>query len=193
MPLMPRPADWSPADHSYAIALSETQWTLWTVRLCARRIHEGRDPERQIHARQIVTALLRIERFAKMAQDACRGVVPEAAHALGQAIEAFTTAVPGARHARDILEHYDAYSVGKGQKQTLAASGNASRELARQFSRFGYDPSTDQIQTGPYQINVTDAATQARQLTAVVHTAVQAYDASSDTSRSAEDTDREDC
>jgi hypothetical protein len=187
MPVTARPDDWSPADNPYAIALSETQWSLWTVQLCALRIHEGGDPERQIDARQFVAALRRIERFAMMEQDACRQVAPEAAHVLGQAIEVFATAVPGARHARDVLEHYDAYAVGKGHRQASAAS-----DLARQYSRFGYDPRTDQIQIGPYQINVTDAVTHARQLTAAVHTAVQAYDAASDPSRSVEGADHRD-
>ncbi|HUZ52195.1 MAG TPA: hypothetical protein VMU94_06670 [Streptosporangiaceae bacterium] len=31
MPVTARPDDWSPADNPYAIALSETQWSLWTV------------------------------------------------------------------------------------------------------------------------------------------------------------------
>jgi hypothetical protein len=90
-----------------------------------------------------------------------------------------TATVPRARHARDVLGRYDAYSVGKGHKQASAASREAARDLARQFSRFGYEPSTDQIQTGPYQMCVTDAVAHARQLTAAVHAAVQAYDATS--------------
>jgi hypothetical protein len=192
MPVTAQPDDWSPADSPYAIALSETQWSLWTLQLCARRIHEGKDPERQIDARQFVAALRQIERFAKMERNACHDATPEAAHALGQAIEVFTAAVPGARHARDVLEHYDAYSVGKGHKQASAPSQEAARDLARQFSRFGYEPSTDQIHTGPYQICVTDAVAHARQLTAAVHAAVQAYEAASGAHHPAGDADHGD-
>jgi len=176
MTLSAQSDEWSPADNPYAIALSEAQWSVDAVLLCARRIRDGKDPERQIDARQLIAALSQAERFAVMEQHAIQDAVPAAALALGEAIDVFRADVPGARHARDVLEHYDEYSRGRGQAQASAKTSEERRELARQYSKFGYNPATDQIQVGPCQIDVNEAAIRARQLLAAIHVAVQCYD-----------------
>jgi hypothetical protein len=170
------PGGWSPADNPYAIALSEAQWNVEAVGLGVRRILSGEDPERQIDARQLIYALRQTERFAVMEQRAITDKVPAAARALGEAIEVFRAGVPGARDARDVLEHYDEYSQGEGRAQRSAITRGKARDLARQYSRFGYDPGTGQIQVGPFQIGVNEALIHARRLLLAIHIAAQSYD-----------------
>jgi hypothetical protein len=59
----PPSGDWSPADHPYAIASSQAQWWLSTVRLSAARLKDPDDPRsgptnsHQVDARTLVLAL----------------------------------------------------------------------------------------------------------------------------------------
>ncbi len=70
------PDDWSPADHPYAIAVSEAQWWQRAAELAVLRLRDDDDPRiswfssRQIDARQLVFALrqlLNAERLEQVA------------------------------------------------------------------------------------------------------------------------------
>lgn len=173
------PADtWSPADNPYAIAVSEGQWWMWTAELCARRIREGRDPDRQIDTRQFIMALRQLLYAAEMEKREVQHLDPAVLQALGEARQHFDQSVPGLTDARNVLVHFDEYARGEGKLQhKLRKQGVDAATAARQFWTFGYDPATGSVQVGPYEINIEQARLQARQLFRAIYTAAQAVDA----------------
>lgn len=169
---------WSPADNPYAIAVSEAQWWMETAELCARRIREGRDPDRQIDTRLFIVALRQLLYAAEMEQLEVKHLNPAVRRALGEACKHFDLAVPGVTHARDVLIHFDRYARGEGNRQRkLLDQGVDAAAAARQFWTFGYDPTTGTAQVGPYEINIEQARRQARQLFRAIYTAARAVDA----------------
>jgi len=71
---------------------------------------------------------------------------------LDRAIEDFDVAVPDARHARDVLEHFDEYARGEGrlQRKAIREFGIDVYEAAARYWGGGYDPTTEQITEGPF-------------------------------------------
>jgi hypothetical protein len=113
------PADtWSPADNPYAIAVSEAQWWLWTAELCARRIREGRDPDRQIDTRLFIVALRQLLYAAEMEKRAVRHLDRAVRRALREACKKFDQAVPGLTDARDVLVHFHDGTVALSVRAT---------------------------------------------------------------------------
>jgi hypothetical protein len=181
------PDDWSPADHPYAIAVSEAQWWQRAAELAVLRIHGDDDARiswfssRQIDARQLVFALrqlLSAEQLEQVALTAL-GMDPGVGATLTQARQHFEADLPGITHMRDALIHFDEWSRGEGrsgpQKQRRAA-GTALRDVARAYSGFGYDPALDTITLGPYTINVDTAARAAAQLLYAISIAAHEVD-----------------
>ncbi|MFI9588097.1 hypothetical protein ACIHCQ_41380 [Streptomyces sp. NPDC052236] len=143
--------DWSPANHPYSIAVSEAQWWKSTAALAVRRIHAGDDAvggfeTRQIDARQLCLALRQLLMAEKLEQIALAelGIDPAAGQALEQARKRFEAALPGIKHMRDGLIHFEDWSRGKGfgPQQKRVKAGDAPRDVARAFWGFGYDPAT---------------------------------------------------
>src|ERR1700722_799499 len=85
---------------------------------------------------------------------------------LDRAIEDFDVAVPDARHARDVLEHFDGYARGEGrlQRKTISELGIDVYEAAAMYWGGGYDPGTEQITEGPFVVNVPLAVDASEQL-----------------------------
>jgi len=169
-------SNWSPAHHPEAIAVSEGQWAVWTVDLCVRRIREGRDPERQIDARQLAVALRQVLTAAVMAQKVVADLDPAAHAALGVAIERFRQQVP-AVEVRDVLIHFEDYALGLGYRQKQIAKVAGPAEAARQSWGGGYDPATDQFNLGTHRIDVEAARNEAHRLFDATYLAAKAVDA----------------
>jgi hypothetical protein len=109
------PDDWSPADHPYAIGVSEAQWWQRAAELAVLRLRDDDDrriswfSSRQIDARQLVLALrqlLNAERLEQVALKA-RDMAPDVTTALAQARQRFEDALPGIKQMRDALMHFD--------------------------------------------------------------------------------------
>ncbi len=176
---------WSPADNPYAIAVSEAQWWLRCALLASQRMRDEDDlrvgfSSRQIDARQLVVALWqlliaeKLQQVALRALDIDRTVCAE----LGRARQRFETALPGIKHMRDALMHFDEWARGEGkgpQKKDIGA-GKAVREVASAYWGFGYDPAKDTITLGPYVIEVTTAVRAAAALADDIYQAARAVD-----------------
>ncbi len=163
---------WSPADNPYAIAVSEGWWWRRAVNLCAHRIQEGDDPNRQVDARLLILALSLLEQAAAMEAAA----IDEEAQAavwnqLEQARTRFNQLLPGLRDARNVLSHFDEYARGQGRLQHDYRDHAAA---ARCYSVGGYDPESGKVVVGPHQIDVSQARAQADELFNALYAAARA-------------------
>lgn len=147
------PDDWSPADHPYAIAFSEAQWWKNAVMLTVARIRDDHHPpvsgcsfsSRQIDARFLVVALRQLLTAAEFERTALEelGIDGAVGAELHQAQQRFDDALPGIKHMRDGLVHFEDWSRGLGKygpQRQLKEAGEEPRDIARKFSGFGYDP-----------------------------------------------------
>lgn len=179
--------EWSPADNPYAIAVSEAQWWQRTATLAVRRIRadddDNGDPffdSRQIDARQLCIALRQLLMAEKLEQIALAdlGIDPAVGQALGEARERFEAALPGIKHMRDGLIHFEDWSRGKGigpQQKRIKAGGTA-RDVARHFWGFAYDPRADTVTMGPYRIDVGAVEEAAGELALAIYLAAHEVD-----------------
>jgi hypothetical protein len=152
------PDGWSPADNPYAIAVSESQWWLRAARLAILRIRDGDDhrvsfSSRQIDARFLVFALRQLLAAEQPEQVALKALDmdPTVGKTFTQEHKRFKDALPGIKHMRDALMHFDAWSHGEGygpQKERRQA-GEALRNVAHAYWGFAYDPIADTISLGP--------------------------------------------
>ena len=173
---------WSPAFNPYAIAVSQSWWGMKAVLRFAADARAAQGPEQQIYARQIFGQLRLLHRCAVMqAKELARlGVDGTHRDQLEGEIDVFEAAVPGAKSARDILEHFDEYARGEGRLQRKAVNelGIDEFEAAAMFWGGGYDPLTEEITEGPFVVAVPQAIEAAQRLYAAIYRAGRAVDAS---------------
>jgi hypothetical protein len=135
---------------------------------------------RQIDARQLVFALRQIlnaERLVAVAMEAC-GVDMAAHDALAHARQRFEDALPGIKNMRDALMHFDEWSRGRGRgpQRHRRDAGAALRDVAREYSGFGYDPNAGTVSLGPYTIQVDTADQAAKSLSWAIYQAGREVD-----------------
>jgi hypothetical protein len=171
---------WSPARSPYAIAVSQSWWALRAVRLFAADAKKADGPEQQIYARQVFGQLRALRRCAEMQAKELRrlGVAEGDRVLLDQGIEEFDVAVPAAKPARDILEHFDDYARGEGrlQREAMRDLGLGVHEAAAMFWGGGYNPATEQITEGPFAITIPEALVAADRLNQAIYGAGRAID-----------------
>lgn len=180
------PEDWSPADHPYAIAVSEAQWWLNAVDLTIMRMREGEErwarafSSEQIDARQLIIALRQILTAEDLEQAALTELEMDGSvsAALAQARRVFEDALPGITHMRNALVHFEAWTrgMGRGPQKGRVDAGEAMRDAARAYSGFGYDHGTDSIFLGPHTITLNDAAKAAGELCQAIYAAANQVD-----------------
>jgi hypothetical protein len=164
---------WSPADNPHAIAVSEGWWWMRAVNLCAHRIQEGDDPDRQIDARLLILALGLLEQAAAMEAAAIEEEQGAVWAPLEQARTCFNELVPGLRAARNVLTHFDEYARGQGRLQQDCRDRASA---ARRYWVGGYDPANGKVVVGPHQIDVDRARAQANELFAALCAAARVVD-----------------
>ncbi|MBA8927720.1 hypothetical protein BC739_004926 [Kutzneria viridogrisea] len=177
---------WSPADNPYAIAVSESQWWLRCALLTSQRMRDDDDPRssgfssRQIDARQLVVALWQLLMAEKLQQAALRALgIDRAVYAeLSRARQRFEKALPGIKHMRDALMHFDEWArgVGNGPQKKDVEAGKALRDVASAYWGFDYAPEKDTITLGPYVIEVEAAIRAATALADDIYQAARAVD-----------------
>jgi hypothetical protein len=127
-----------------------------------------------------VLALRQILAAGKLEQLALEelGIDPRVGAELAKARQQFEEALPGVKHMRDALTHFDEWSRGKGYgpQSRQVKAGVALRDVARDFWGFGYDPTAEIVSMGPYKIEVTAAAKAARELSWAIYMAARAVD-----------------
>lgn len=173
--------DWSPAHNPYAIAVSQSWWAIQALLLFASQARSAFGHEQQIYARQMFGQLRLLRLSAEMqARELERlGVSDVDRDCLDRAIEAFDEATPGAKSARDMLEHFDEYARGEGrlQQKAIRELGLGVYEAAALFWGGGYDPTTEQVTKGPFVIHLPAALAASEALYRAIHAAGKAVDA----------------
>jgi hypothetical protein len=173
---------WSPARNPYAIAVSQSWWAMSAVLQFAADAKAAHGPAQQIYARQIFGHLRLLLRCAVMqAKELARlGIDQVHRVQLQDEIDAFERAVPGAKNARDVLEHFDEYARGGGRLQRKAMNelGIDVFEAAAMFWGGGYDPAADELTEGPFVVVVSQAVEASQRLHAAIYRAARAVDAS---------------
>lgn len=154
--------DWSPADNPYAIAVSQSQLWRDVVRLSVRRMRDEDDrrvgwSSRQLDAHVLIMTLRQLLTAEELEQASLEELDVDSMvnMALAQARRSFEEALPGIKDMRDALMHFDKWSRGKGRGPQAARrnAGQAVREVARDYWRFGYDPAAGTVSFGPYVID----------------------------------------
>ncbi|WP_433754693.1 hypothetical protein [Nocardia sp. CA-135398] len=165
--------EWSPADSPSAIAVSEASWWFYSVRLTIQRLSDNDDPRvpfssRQIDARHLVFDLRQLLAAEELLQRAVRESVAaqEVSAALSRARQQFEDALPGIKHMRDALMHFEDWSrgTGRGPQRDRNKAGEELRDIAQAYWRFAYDPIAGTVSLGPYAINLAAAARAASEL-----------------------------
>jgi hypothetical protein len=172
--------EWSPTENPYAIAVSQSWWTLQTLLLFACEARNAVGPRQQIYARQIFGQLRLLRLCAWMQADELEslGVNEVERVCLNRAIEEFDAATPDTVAARNMLEHFDEYARGKGilQKRAIREEGLSVYEAAAVYWGGGYDPTTEQITEGPIIIHVPTALAASEALHLAIYVAGKAVD-----------------
>lgn len=179
--------DWSPADHPYAIAVSEAQWWLHMVELSRLRIRRGEErwtqpfSSEQIDARVVILALRQLLAAEQLEQLSLKAldIDPTVGHTLKAARDRFEDALPGIKHMRDALTHFEDWSRGEGRgepQRSRRGAGEELRDIARTFSGFGYDSRAGTITLGPYKIGVETASRAAHMLCEAIYAAAREVD-----------------
>ena len=178
--------DWSPADNPYAIAVSEAQWWKASAQLAILRIRRNEDSgfswcdPQQIDARQLVFALRQLISAEELEQFALKelGIDPTVRHKLTQARRRFEQALPGIKDMRDGLTHFEEWSRGMGQgpQRKRRDAGDLPRDIARDFSRFGFDPDAGTVSSGPYVFSIDVAERAAQEFAQAIYMASREVD-----------------
>ncbi len=107
----------------------------------------------------LIVALRNVRRAARMAHSHMR--IPQAKEQLAEALADFDLALPGITDARNVVEHFDEYSVGTGQLQRVQLQDDPSLTagvLADSFAvRSGWDDSGEgrpQLRVGQHVIEI---------------------------------------
>ena len=171
-------ADWSPADHPHAAALSEANAWKRAVDLCAERLHAG-GLDDQTDARLFLLALRLLLRAQSMASDAVRAS-PAAAQITDNARRQFDRVCPGAKDACDVIEHFAEYALGRGHRQPGGNFRQADRPIDRvaaaQDWPLRYDRTADRILLGPVGVEVAVVCDQAKRLVHAIWASVRAFE-----------------
>lgn len=107
--------DWKAIEHGANIAITVAwQWSIATASQ-AERLSAGTGLARIPDAYLLVLAVRNVRRAAQMAVRQAR--TSEARSRIDSAIQAFDAELPGVSEIRDVLEHFDEYSQGVGDRQ----------------------------------------------------------------------------
>jgi hypothetical protein len=178
-------SEWSPADNPYAIAGSQAQLWRDVVVLTVHRMRDEDDrrvmwSSRQLDAHVLVMTLRQLLTAEQLEQAALTelAIDPAVGVTLAAARQRFEDAVPGIKDMRDALMHFDDWSQGKGRgpQKKRREAGDALREIASDFWRFGYDPAAGTIEFGPYTIEIDAAPRAAGELARAIYLAAHEVD-----------------
>lgn len=183
---VPEDAVWSPADHPYAIAVSEAMWWRCAVQLAVARLDDSNDPRsapvssQQVDARNLVFALVQLLAAENLEQTALRGlgVATEIREELAAARGRFLAALPDIQQMRNALTHFDEWAVGygRGPQRRSVEEGSDRRDTASAFWGFGYDPGEQAVRLGPFEISVSSALPAATKLERAIGAAATEVD-----------------
>ena len=184
------PADWSPADNPYAIALNEAEWWKRIVKLTILRLRDEQDRRipgfgsHQMDARVLVLALRQLLTAVALQRKALNqvdGISSDVLAALDAAQQRFNAELPGLVSMRNALVHVDEWATGDGRfgPQKKLRDGQdppRKRDIASRFWGFRYDPQAETVSQGEFTIDVAAAERAAPELALAIYLAGQAID-----------------
>jgi hypothetical protein len=180
------PDDWSPADNPYAIAVSQSQMWRDIVRLTVLRMRGEDDRQagwfssRQLDAHVLIMTLRQLLTSEQLEQASLTelGMDPAVSAALAAARQRFEDALPGVKDMRDALMHFDEWLRGQGlgPQAKRRKAGDAVRDIARDYWRFGYNPDAGTVAFGPYVIAIDVAERAASELCHAIYMAAREVD-----------------
>ena len=147
---------WLPTHNLHAAAMSEANAWRGAVDLCASRIRSS-GADQQLDARLFLLALRQFMKAAQMASEAVQGSGDE--QPLATARDQFNRTLPGAKAACDVIEHFREYARGIGDLQQRGPRSSRQDDpiaAARDWP-LGYDPGTDRVVLGQYEVPVAAA------------------------------------
>lgn len=191
---LPSGVEWSPADHPYAIAVSEATWWRCAVQLAASRLDDAEAPRvgpvssTQIDARNLVIALAQLLTAEHLEQKALLnlGIGPAVGEVLSEARDWYLQALPGIQDMRNALTHFDEWAMGRGRgpQKVDVAAGSEPRDVAGYYWGFSYHPGKRVVRHGPFEIDVPQAVLAALGLARAIDAAAQEVDRQRDVSQS---------
>jgi hypothetical protein len=126
----------------------------------------------------LVVALRNVHRAGAMAAKSLTR--PQARQLLADALQEFDAAVPGLVEARDVIEHFDEYTVGQGREQVKLTKGGSQLSpaaLAEQFApRLEGPVGGWAVRVGKHLIEVAKVPDAATRLLAAIRAAAEAED-----------------
>ena len=178
---IPSGVDWSPADHPYAIAVSESAWWRSAVKLAVGRLDDPVDQRaapfssKQIDARNLVFALVQLLAAEHLEQKALLDLSIDAVvgDVLSQARDRYLQALPGIQEMRNALTHFDDWAMGRGRGPQRAGvtEGSEVRDVAGHYWGFSYHHDERVVRLGPFKIEVAKAAPAALDLAQAIYAA----------------------
>jgi hypothetical protein len=155
---------WKIIDHSPNVALAHARHWAVAVRAQAARVVEGSGSLQQIpDAFLLIIAVRNVRRAADMALGQLTSTA--AKEQLREALDDFAARLPEVVAARDVLEHFDDYSldVGNLQQPTIrkrrqrAADEDLAQQYRVEFEHVDNDPQRPRIRIGPYTLELAEA------------------------------------
>ena len=166
-------------EHGENIALTVAfQWSI-AVRAQAERIRTGSGVGRFSDAYLLVLAVRNVRRAAEMASQHAR--TGDARDRIAEAIDNLDNELPGARAVRDVLEHFDEYSQGRGHLQqpgVKRGKRQPDEDLASQYvinvEGAESDPTALTIRVGDHSVDLAKSPRAAADLVHAVRAALAA-------------------
>lgn len=172
---------WLRTEHGANIGHTEAWGWVRTVQLQLHRIlHEDDGQTAILDAYQLVMGLRMVLRGAQMTRQHLG--TEQALQILEEGLDAFAAAVPGGKDARDVIEHFDEYTQGRGrlqQPEVLPQQRQPDEAQAERFRiDFRWDEDPEQrrpiLVVGPYPIDLISAVDAAARLQCDVYEALLA-------------------
>lgn len=157
-------------EHSANVAMSHAWSWAVAVRAQAARIVDGCGTFQEVpDAMMMIGAVRNVRRAAAMALQHLSTDVARVQ--LQEALDDFDAALPGISAARNVIEHFDEYSVGVGHLQQPEVSSrlrSPDEQLAQQYRIYidhaDKDPQHPLIRIGPFVIDLAEAGPAASRL-----------------------------
>jgi hypothetical protein len=166
-------------DHGSNIAMA-TAWQ-WAnaARAQMRRVYAANGGPHQVtDSHMLLVAVRNVRRAASMAVEQLATVAAQ--EQLRAALDDFDAAVPGSGDARNVLEHFDEYSLGIGQlqqpgvkKQMRVPNEQLAQQYRVSFEYIDNDVERLCLHVGPVAIDINKAAHAASRLVYEIWAAVK--------------------
>jgi len=158
-------AAWSRFEHAETVALDYVhQWCVAVQMQAGRCLETPIGVARWVDADFLILALRNAKRAAEFAAE---GASATAVGVIDAAVKQFDQAVPGLEDARNMIEHFNEYEQGTGNRQQPGVSRRARQPCKLAAEAFSVDyvgPDPDILMIGDHTISIAAARNASREL-----------------------------